>query len=145
MNLLRHLLRPARGGAMGVVIVFALLLTIAAKASYLLGLPLALLVLSWFFKYCYILFDQVSRGFNEPPVMDISMMNPVSEQRPAAQVCILGLIIAAIVVTNLYVGAWPAVLLSVICLLFLPASIAILGLEGNILKAAYPIAWLKMA
>ena len=145
MNLLHHLLRPARGGAMGVVIVFALLLTIAAKASYLMGLPLAMLALSWFFKYCYILFDQVSRGFNEPPVMDITMMNPVSEQRPAAQVLILGLIIAAIVVTNLYVGALPAVLLSVICLLFLPASIAILGLEGNILKAAYPIAWLKMA
>jgi hypothetical protein len=33
----------------------------------------------------------------------------------------------------------------VICLLFLPASIAILGLEGNILKAAYPVAWIKMA
>jgi hypothetical protein len=31
MNLLHHFIRPARGGAMGVVIVFALLLTIAAK------------------------------------------------------------------------------------------------------------------
>ena len=127
------------------VIVFALLLSIAAKAGFLLGLPLAMLVLSWFFKYCYILFDQVSRGFDDPPVMDISMMNPVSEQRPVAQVCVLGLLIGAIVVTNLYMGALPAVLLSVFCLLFLPASIAILGLEGNILKAAYPIAWIKMA
>ena len=143
MNLLKHLLRPARGGAMAVVIVFALLLTVAAKG--LAGIPLAMLIFSWFFKYCYILFDQVSRGFDEPPVLDINMMNPVSEQRPAAQVLILALIVGATVVTNLYVGAWPAVLLSAICLLFLPASIAILGLEGNILKAAYPVAWFKMA
>jgi hypothetical protein len=37
------MLRPARGGAAGVVVVFAILLTIAAKAG-LLGIPLALIL-----------------------------------------------------------------------------------------------------
>jgi hypothetical protein len=41
-------------------------------------------------------------------------------------------------------GAVPAVLLAILCLLFLPASIAVLGLEGHLLKAAYPVAWARM-
>jgi hypothetical protein len=141
--MLGHLLRPARGGAIAVVIVFALLLSIASRAG-LFGLPLTLLISSWFFKYCYILFDHVSRGFDDPPVLDIKWLNPVDEQRPLGQVCIVALLIGAVVLTKIYLGALPAVLLAIVCLLFLPASIAILGLEGHLLKAAYPVAWFKM-
>ena len=48
------------------------------------GIPLAFIVGSWFFKYAYILFDHVVRGVEEPPVLDITMVNPVNEQRPLA-------------------------------------------------------------
>ena len=44
-RLFRHLVRPARGGAAGVVIVFAMLLAICAQAG-LMGIPLALLLTS---------------------------------------------------------------------------------------------------
>ncbi len=43
LRLFRHLVRPARGGAAGVVIVFALLLVVSAQAG-LMGIPLALLL-----------------------------------------------------------------------------------------------------
>src|ERR1700722_17052251 len=120
-SLLRHLLRPARAGAAGVLIVFAGLFDIAVKAG-LAGIPLAFVLTSWFFKYAYILFDHTVRGFDEPPVLDISMLNPLNEQRPLGQVLIL----------------------AVAAGLLLPASVAILGLEGNVLKAAYPVAWVRM-
>jgi hypothetical protein len=71
LKIIPHLLRPARGGAAGVVIVFALLLSIAAKAG-LFGLPLALILTSWFFKYAYILFDHTVRGFDESTPLCIS-------------------------------------------------------------------------
>jgi hypothetical protein len=124
--ILRHLTRPARGGSAAVLIVFALLLFIAAKAG-IAGIPLALILFSWFFKYAYILFDHTVRGFDEPPTLDIQMLNPLDEQRPLAQLLILGLIYLAVVVA-----------------LLLPASAAVLGLEGNILKAAYPVAWVRL-
>jgi hypothetical protein len=124
--ILRHLTRPARGGSAAVLIVFALLLFIAAKAG-IAGIPLALILFSWFFKYAYILFDHTVRGFDEPPILDIQMLNPLDEQRPLAQLLILGLIYLAVVVA-----------------LLLPASAAVLGLEGNILKAAYPVAWVRL-
>jgi len=142
-KIILHLLRPARGGAAGVVIVFALLLSIAAKAG-LFGLPLTLILTSWFFKYAYILFDHTVRGFDEPPALDIQMLNPLDEQRPLAQVAILGLIYAAVYFAQAMMGPTPARVIAVAAALFLPASVAILGLERNIVKAAYPVAWVRM-
>jgi len=141
---LRHLLRPTRGGAAGVLIVFAGLLTIAAKAPWLTGIPLALILTSWFFKYAYILFDHTVRGFDEPPALDIQMLNPLDEQRPLAQVAILGLIYFAVKFAHGSMGSTAAIAIAVVAVLLLPASVAILGLEGNILKAAYPVAWVRM-
>lgn len=123
--------------------VFAFLLVMAAKAR-LVGLPLALLVTSWFFKYAYIVFDHTVRGFDEPPTLDIQMMNPIDEQRPLAQVVILGLIGYAVYLTYSRFGTSAAVGLAGVCLFFLPASVAILGLESNILKAAYPVYWFSL-
>jgi hypothetical protein len=143
LNLLHHLLRPARGGAAAVVVVFAFLLFMAAKAG-LIGIPLALLVSSWFFKYAYILFDHTVRGFDEPPTLDIQMMNPIDEQRPLGQVVILGLLGYAVYQTFDHFGTPAAVGLAIVCLFFLPASVAILGLESNLLKAANPVYWFNL-
>jgi hypothetical protein len=143
VNLFRHFVRPARGGAAAVVIVFAFLLVIAAQARFI-GIPLALLVTSWFFKYAYILFDHTVRGFDEPPTLDIQMVNPVDEQRPLAQVLILALLGFAVKLTWDHVGPVAAVGLAAVCLFFLPASVAILGLESNILKAANPLYWFSL-
>jgi hypothetical protein len=142
-RILRHLTRPTRGGAAAVLIVFALLLVIAARSG-IAGIPLALILMSWFFKYAYILFDHTVRGFDEPPTLDIQMLNPLDEQRPLAQVLILGLIYLAVKFAYDTLGAAVAIAIAVIALLLLPASVAVLGLEGNILKAAYPVAWVRM-
>jgi hypothetical protein len=143
LKILRHLLRPARGGAAGVLIVFALLLSVAAKAR-IVGIPLALILTSWFFKYAYILFDHTVRGFDEPPTLDIQMLNPLDEQRPLAQVAILGLIYLAVKFVGDTMGTTVATIIAVLAALLLPASVAVLGLEGNIFKAAYPVAWVRM-
>jgi hypothetical protein len=143
LSLLRHLVRPARGGAAAVVIVFALLLFLAAKALFI-GIPLALLLTSWFFKYAYILFDHTARGFDEPPTLDIQMMNPVDEQRPLGQVAILGLLYGAVKLAESYLGPPVAISIAIAAALLLPASAAVLGLEGNLLKAANPLEWIRM-
>jgi hypothetical protein len=143
LKIIPHLLRPARGGAAGVLIVFAILLSIAANAG-LMGIPLAFILTSWFFKYAYILFDRTVRGFDEPPTLDIQMLNPLDEQRPLAQVAILGLIFIAVEFSRRKLGPTSALVIAVVAALFLPASVAILGLEQNIFKAAYPVAWVRM-
>ena len=141
-NLLRHLFRPVRGGAAMLVIVFAFLISISLMS--IAGLPMLLILSSWFFKYAYVLFDHTAHGFDEPPVLDISMVNPLSEQRPLAQLAILLVLGSIITFANVYAGPILAAILTCAVLFFLPASIAILGLESNPFKAMYPVAWVKM-
>jgi hypothetical protein len=143
LKIVRHLLRPVRGGAGGVPIVFAVLLFMASKAG-LAGIPLAFILTSWFFKYAYILFDHTVLGFDEPPTLDIQMLNPLDEQRPLAQVAILGLIYLAVNYAQQRLGSTAAISIAAVALLFLPASVAILGLERNLFKAANPVAWVRM-
>jgi hypothetical protein len=141
--LFRHLVRPARGGAAAVVVVFALLLAIAVRAG-LVGIPLALVVISWFFKYAYILFDNTAWGHDEPPLLDIQMMNPIDEQRPLAQILILGLIYALVKLAGAYLGPIAAGLIALSSVLLAPATVAVLGLEGHLLKAANPVEWIRL-
>jgi hypothetical protein len=126
-----------------VVLVFAVLLFIASKAG-LAGLPLALILTSWFFKYAYILFDHTVRGFAEPPTLDIQMMNPLDELRPLAQLVILGLLYGGVKVVQVTVSPTAALFLAALAVLLLPASVAELGLESSFLKAIYPVAIVKM-
>lgn len=125
------------------VIVFAVLLSLAAKAG-LAGLPLAFILTSWFFKYAYILFDHTVRGVDEPPALDIQMVNPVNEQRPLAQLVILGLIYAAVKLAEVTGNPSLAAAIAIVAGVLLPASVAVLGLEGNIIKAVYPVALARM-
>jgi hypothetical protein len=118
-----HHLRPTRGGAAAVVVVFALLLFLADIAGWM-GIPLALLLASWFFKYAYILFDHTVRGFDEPPTLDIQMMNPIDEQRPLAQLGILGLLYGAVKLLQGYWGSAATIAAAVVLAFFLPASVA---------------------
>src|SRR5450755_4659768 len=142
-KIIRHLIRPTRGGAAGVLIVFAVLLSLSAKAG-LMGIPSAFILMSWFFKYAYVLFDHTVRGFDEPPTLDIQMLNPIDEQRPLAQVLILVLIYFAVKFAQHTMGSAVGVVIAVVAVLLLPASVAVLGLESNILKAAYPVAWVRV-
>ena len=142
-NLLHHLIRPARGGAGALIVVFAILMSVSASAG-LLGMPLGLILLSWFFKYAYILFDHVVRGVDDPPTLDIQMVNPLNEQRPLAQLVILGALAAGLYFA--WINLPPALTygLAALVALVLPASVAVLGLESNPLKAINPIALARM-
>ncbi len=72
------------------------------------------------------------------------MMNPIDEQRPLGQLAILGLIYAAMSLAESHFGLFAATSIAVISGLLLPASVAELGLEGNLLKAVNPAAWLRI-
>jgi hypothetical protein len=141
--LLAHLLRPLRGAAAALVLVFAVLLLIALKAGFA-GIPLALVLFSWFFKYCYVVFDHTVRGVAEAPALDIHWMNPANEQRPLVQLAIAILGVVLVRFLGMHVGFKAAATVATVLLLMLPASVAILGLESNPFKAVYPVAWVQL-
>lgn len=130
--MLRHFARMFSATILILVVVDALGLALAAQAGFI-GIPLALTLFSWFFKYAYALLDSVAHGVDEPPVMSVEMVNPLS-QRPLAQLAVCGGAVAAVLWTD---GAlrWALIAFFVATL---PASVAILGVTGNIVQALNP-------
>lgn len=133
MKLLRHALRPARPTGLLLIATLSLLLALASQAG-LLGLPLQLIVLSWLFKYAYVLLDLSSEGIDEPPVLSVEMVNPV-EQRPLMQlaICAAGFGLAW------WVGGAAGQVIGGLVLLLLPATAAVLGVTGSALEALNPL------
>jgi hypothetical protein len=93
-------------------------------------------VFSWFFKYAYVLLDSVANGIDRPPVLSVEMLNPIDEQRPLAQLVVVGLIVWLAYT----VGGWGAVVIGVIGLLYLPVSVAVLGASSRAIDAVNPVA-----
>ena len=143
MRMFLYLIRPAKGGAAAVVVVFAVGLVVSAKAGFA-GIPLAFILLSWFFKYAYVLFDHTVQGFDEPPTLDIKAMNPIDEQRPLAQLFILGLLVGLLMWVEKKLGTAAEIAVAAAGWVLLPASVAILGLEGNIIRAANPLVLMRL-
>jgi hypothetical protein len=125
----RYFLVPIHSTPLLLVVTFAFGLKLAVAAG-LAGFPLAFLLFSWFFKYCFVLLDSVLAGDDEPPVLSIEMVNPVSEQRP--------LVLAALAMVEglLLWRVRPAALIAMAAVL--PAQVAMLGFTGNIFKAVWP-------
>jgi hypothetical protein len=109
-----------------------------ALTQGLLGLAIAAIVVSWFFKYCFALLDAVVAGQREPPVLSAEMISPVDEQRPLAQGLVITAALFPVELTRRWFGAPAAATLGVCFALALPASIAVLGLTGNPLRAISP-------
>jgi hypothetical protein len=136
---IRYLLLPWRAAPLFLVGTFTVALAICRQAG-LAGILPAILLVSWFFKYCFVLLDAAVAGEEEPPVLSAEMLNPVDEQRPLAQ----AFLIAAGGVLASWLGAKfgrPALIGSAALMLAaLPASVAVLGITRNPFRAAYPVA-----
>ena len=119
------------------MLTFTVGLELAAHAGYG-GWLLGFLLMSWFFKYCFILLDAIVIGATEPPVLSIEMVNPINEQRPLGQALLIAGGSALSYELGQLVGPVLGWLTATLLLLLLPASIATLGLTGNLLRAAWP-------
>src|SRR5215471_9912513 len=95
----------------------------------LAGLPLAGLLVSWFFKYCFVVLDTALTGHDELPVLSAEMLNPLTEQRPLGVALLIAAAVSGVFAAEIYVGEKIALALAVLCGLLLPASIAVLGVS----------------
>ncbi|WP_153067233.1 hypothetical protein [Steroidobacter cummioxidans] len=129
METLKYLLTPLRGASLILIVLFSFLLLLAAKGG-LMGLPLALIVLSWFFKYGFALLDKVADGVSEPPVLSYEMVNPANESRPLGLLAIVGVFYITTGMLQSSLGSGPVTVLRAIGLLLVPAIIMIQALDG---------------
>jgi hypothetical protein len=133
----RYLLLPFHGTPLVLVATFSVGLVMAAKAG-LMGIPLALLLLSWFFKYGFVVLDSIVAGEAEPPVLSIEMVNPISEQRPLALALLIIVEGTLVVALQRYAGFAAGLCALLVLTWALPANIAVLGVTRNPFLAIWP-------
>jgi hypothetical protein len=133
-----YLRLPLKLASLLVIVVFALLLAIAQRAG-MLGLPLLLILVSWFFKYSFVLLDHVIDGRNEPPVLSAEMVNPV-EQRPFGLLLLMATFYFLTMSLESTVGETAVRLIRLCALAIVPAMAASMSITGRFFSALNPIA-----
>lgn len=135
--ILRYLAIPLRMAPLLLIGTFSVLLILAAKAG-LFGIPLGLIILSWFTKYSFVLMDHLADGVVEPPVLSIEMVNPLSEQRPMIMLLLtIGLFYASDA-ASYWVGKQGALVLLIAVGAILPAIVAVQGATGTVVQSLNP-------
>jgi hypothetical protein len=132
----RYALRPFHSAPLILLVTFTLGLTLSLRSLF--GLPLTLLLISWFSKYCFVLLDSIIAGDEEMPVLAVEMLNPVSEQRPLAQAILIAIAAGLVAAVQKYAGHALGMAVGLALLFALPASIAVMGITKNPLRAAWP-------
>jgi hypothetical protein len=134
----RYLALPLRTAPLLLIATFSALLVLAFQAG-LIGIPLGWTLISWFFKYSFVLLDHTAEGVREPPALSVEMVNPISELRPLVLLLItIGLYYlsdAAI----FWFGSGIALAIEIAGLLILPAIIAVQGATGSVLQSLHPL------
>ena len=139
---LKYLLIPLRGASLTLIALFSVLLLIAASGG-LLGLPLALIVTSWFFKYGFALLDQVADGIDEPPVLSYEMINPLNESRPLGLLLVVAVVYLVTEALGHEFGFGLTTALRTIGLLLLPAVIMAQA-AGGFVQSLNPVTLIQM-
>jgi hypothetical protein len=129
---LRALIIPwGAGSILFVGISSALLAFFQGKG--VLGAIGSFFLLSWFFKYAYVLLESVAHGRVDAPVVAVEMLGPF-EQRPLIQLawCTVGYLAVR------WLGGTAGIAAAALLLVVLPASVAALGLGLGIWQSVNP-------
>ena len=135
----RYLLMPLRATPLILVAVFTVAAAYAIRGK-IFGIPLDIILISWFFKYCYVLLDALVAGHEELPVLSVEMLNPVDEQRPLLQATMVSLGFIASWWVYHQVGPVAGLGLGALLLSALPATVALLAISDSWLHALSPLA-----
>jgi hypothetical protein len=122
-----------------IAIAFAVTAIVHEQGTILRLIPAAFLV-SWTFKYAYIVLDEVANGGTSAPTVSIDMLSPF-EIRPLMQLLLCG----TVALGAMLLGGVLGLCIAGAYVILLPASVAVLGVTRSALAAIDPWALLRTA
>ena len=138
LSALRTLILPLRAAPLLLVAIFSPLLLLGLQGG-LVGIPIVLILGSWFLKYAFLMLDHTAEGRPDTPVLSAEVINPLGEMRPLA----FGFAVATFYfVTEALTDTLGPELLFAIRLLglaALPAIVAARTVTGSLASALNPV------
>lgn len=137
---LRALRVPLSFAPLLLIVLFSAGITLASFVG-LIGIPLALILSSWYFKYSFAVLDACETGAAEPPVLSVEMINPLDERRSLVMLVIVIALFSASGAASYWFGAWGAVVFGLLGFTVLPGVIAVQAASGSIVQSLDPAIW----
>ena len=140
---LRPLLLTFHAAPLLLVAIFSAFLVLGINAGAL-GLPIGLIVGSWFFKYGFLLLDHAAEGRPGAPVLTAEAINPLGEMRPLAYTFAALAFYAITGALGELVGPDAVTVIRLLGLFVLPAVIAVHTVTGSVIRIIDPRAIIAM-
>ena len=142
-SFLRGAARAFAGPPLALTVVATVVLMIGDAAG-VIGIPALLIGCSWIWTYSFLLVRTAAHG--QPlPVLAVENANPWHEPRPLLQLVLLAASASLAWWLAGHVGRWAAAGVAAAMVLSLPASVALLAVEGEAMRAVSPIAIVRVA
>ncbi len=142
-SFLRGAARVFAGPPLGMVAMTTVVLAIGLLGG-LKGVPLLACGATWAWTYCFLIVTALAHGL-PPPVFSIEHANPAHMPRPVLHLLLIALVAGLGWWLQVHYGDWAAIGLGAAVLTVLPASLALLAVEGNALRAVSPVAILRVS
>lgn len=141
--MLRSLLLAFHGAPLLFVLTVSALLWLGLAGGWV-GVPLVILAVSWSWQYAYVFIERAAHGL-APPVLSVEMANPWHTPRPLLQLVLCAAVATLVAELASHGAVALAYAVAALGIALLPASLAVLAVEGHFARAVWPPALLRVA
>jgi hypothetical protein len=140
---LRYLSVP---GSLASVMFIAFAGTLLTVASFVgvFGIPLAAIMLTWFFKYGLVMVEHVAWEQKDAPVLSVEMIHPLEQQKSMVLMLITGMFFAIFYAAQFWAGALAGAFIGLLAVGLLPAVVAVQAATDSALKGLNPGQWFRL-
>jgi hypothetical protein len=142
-SLLRYLAYPANLASIIFILFDSVLLTAATYVGWA-GIPLGLIMLTWFLKYGLITVEHITWEQPEEPVLSVEMIHPLEQQKSFILLVVVGEFSAAFYAAQYWFGNIAGVVIGIAAVMLLPAVVAVQVASDSALRALDPRQWVRL-
>ena len=122
----------------------SVLMAIALKVGYPFGLPLGLIMLTWFFRYGLLMIEYVAWDGAEAPVLEVEMLNPIAQTKSGILMFVTGVFFAIYYAAQYWFGNVLGAIVGLAAVGLLPAIAAVQVAKDRALQALDPRDWFHL-
>jgi hypothetical protein len=142
-SILRYLAYPANLASIIFILFESLLLTVASYVGFA-GIPLALIMLTWFLKYGLVTVEHITWQLPEEPVLSAEMIHPLEQQKSFILLIVVGEFSAAFWAASYWFGNIIGGFIGIAAVMLLPAVVAVQVATDSALRALDPRQWFRL-
>jgi hypothetical protein len=109
-----------------------------------MGVPIVLILLTWFFRYGLLMMEHTAWDGKEAPVLEVEMLNPIAQTKSGVLLFITGVFFAIYYAAQYWLGKFPGAIVGLAAVGLLPAISAVQVAKDRALQALDPRDWFHL-